>query len=235
MGYIDGGMIILDIADKANPKMVSRSGLSPAQPRLHPYGRAVLRARPLGGQRRGDPQRRRRLAQAGVDSSTTAPKKTRCRSRPCHCRRSRPSRGAAAASARIIFGRTSPEGRLLEVRHDRPRHLLQRRPQGVRPVEPVPAEGGRAFRAAAGRNARRPARADQRRVRRRPRRSCSASTATSAASTRSKWIFRGWVIAGHIPSQDGVALFALCPGYIARLAPDPNKSGLRGTRFAAAR
>ena len=39
-------------------------------------------------------------------SSTTAPRKTRCRSRPARCRRSRRSRAAAAATGRTICGRT---------------------------------------------------------------------------------------------------------------------------------
>ena len=37
MGYIDGGMIILDIADKAHPKMVSRWDYHPPNVRLHPH------------------------------------------------------------------------------------------------------------------------------------------------------------------------------------------------------
>ena len=44
--------------------------------------------------------------QSWCGSSTTAPRKTRCRSPPARCRRSRPSRAAAAASARTICGRT---------------------------------------------------------------------------------------------------------------------------------
>ena len=144
MGYIDGGMIILDIADKAHPKMVVALGLPPAQPRLHPHRRAVLRARPAGRQRRVHPQRRRRLAEAGVDRRQPHRGQTRCRSRPARCRRSRPSRAAAAASARTICGRTCRRKAAGNPTH-RPRHLLQRRPAGLRPVEPVPAEGGRAI------------------------------------------------------------------------------------------
>jgi len=42
LGYIDGGMVILDISDKARPKMVSRWDYHPPLSRLHPYRRSVL-------------------------------------------------------------------------------------------------------------------------------------------------------------------------------------------------
>ena len=99
-------MIILDISDKAHPKMVSRWDYHPPYHGLHPHRRAVLRAQPADRQRRMRAQRRRRLAEAGVD-----------RRRP---HRGKPGadrdlpdaagrdllRAAAAALARTISGRT---------------------------------------------------------------------------------------------------------------------------------
>ena len=131
MGYIDGGMIILDIADKAHPKMVVALGLPPAQRRLHPYRRAVLRPQPPGRQRRVHPQRRRRLAEAGVDR------------RQPHRGEPGADRDLPVAAGRDLFAPRRPvrraqsvgepaEGRLLEVGQDRLRHVLQRRAAGLR-------------------------------------------------------------------------------------------------------
>ena len=46
LGYIDGGMFVMDIADKANPKLISRWDNSPPYHRLHAHGAAAVRARP---------------------------------------------------------------------------------------------------------------------------------------------------------------------------------------------
>ena len=91
VGYIDGGAIVLDIADKARPKMVS--ALEPASPpyqRLHAHGAAAVRA--AGSRSSADEcvqGQRRRLAEAGLDASTRATRRTSCRSAPSRCRRSR--------------------------------------------------------------------------------------------------------------------------------------------------
>ena len=56
--------MILDIEDKANPKLVSLLRLPSALPRLHPHAGAAVRSRPAGGGRRGNRRRGHRLAEA---------------------------------------------------------------------------------------------------------------------------------------------------------------------------
>ena len=67
LGYIDAGMYVLDISDKANPKPIVPLGQLAALSRLHPHGAAAVRARPVRRHRRVGGGRRGRLAEAGVD------------------------------------------------------------------------------------------------------------------------------------------------------------------------
>ena len=65
IGYIDGGMIILDIADKAQPKMVVALGLPPAQSGFT-HTMLPLFSATCWWSATNAPRRRRRLAEAGV-------------------------------------------------------------------------------------------------------------------------------------------------------------------------
>ena len=67
MGYIDGGLIMLDIADKAHPKMISRWDYHPPNPGFTHTVVPFFDARPPRRQRRMHALRRRRLAKAGLD------------------------------------------------------------------------------------------------------------------------------------------------------------------------
>ena len=68
LGYIDGGMFILDISDRANPKPLCRWDNSPPFSRLHPHRAAAVRARAAGRDRRVGGRRRQGLAEAHLDS-----------------------------------------------------------------------------------------------------------------------------------------------------------------------
>ena len=106
LGYIDGG--------HGHPRHLRQGaaqdgvalGLPSALSRLYPYGRPVLRPQPVDRQRRMRAHRGRRLAQAGLDRRRPHRGTTRCRSRPARCRRSRPTCGAAPATARTISTKT---------------------------------------------------------------------------------------------------------------------------------
>ena len=106
VGYLDGGAIILDIADMGAPAAGRPLGLPPAVPGLHPHAAAALRSRAARGQRRVDRRRRRRLAEARV-----GPRRAR-RDQPGADQHlpaaagRRPSPGAAAASAPTTCTRT---------------------------------------------------------------------------------------------------------------------------------
>jgi len=145
--YIDGGMFVMDIADKSKPKAISHWTNSP------PYTGFMHTALPLFD--RGllivtDESTRTapRTGPSWCGYSTCATRRTRYRSPPARCRRSMPTRTAAAASARIICMRTRrcrPPGS----RTDPARYLLQRRPARLRHFQRLSAEGNRSLRAAA--------------------------------------------------------------------------------------
>ena len=186
LAYIDGGMHVLDISDKANPKRISSWTNSP------PYTGFMHTVVPLFDrglmlvtdefdreQRQGlaearlDPRRARRdQPRADLDLPAAGPQGL-CGARPV--RRPQHPRERAAAD-------------LLAVRPDRARHLLQRRLARLRHLQPVPAAGDRDLRAAAGRPARRPARPRSTTCSSTSARSSTASTATSAGCTAWRWI-----------------------------------------------
>ena len=65
LGWIDAGVIILDISDKSDPKMISQLNYHPPLPRLYAHGRAFFQSRDARGQPGSQPTRaRRRLSQA---------------------------------------------------------------------------------------------------------------------------------------------------------------------------
>ena len=68
LAYIDGGMFVMDIADKAKPKPVVALDQFAALYRLHAHGDAAVRARPHDRHRRVDREQRRGLAEARLDS-----------------------------------------------------------------------------------------------------------------------------------------------------------------------
>ena len=164
LAYIDGGMHVLDISDKANPKKISSWTNSP------PYTGFMHTVVPLFDrglmlvtdefdreQRQGlaearlDPRRaQRREPRADLDLPAAGPQGL-CGARPL--RRPQHPRERAAAD-------------LLAIRPGRARHLLQRRPAGLRHLQPVPARGDRDLRAAAGSRRADRHHPDQRRVRR---------------------------------------------------------------------
>ena len=106
LGYIDGGIMVLDITDRARPKMISRWTNSP------PYNGFNHTVLPLFG--RGllvvsDESRARTTASTGRSSSgcsTRATSATWSASPRCRRRRWTPSRRAAGASARTTCTRT---------------------------------------------------------------------------------------------------------------------------------
>ena len=83
LGYLDGGMMVMDISDRARPKMISRWINSPpyngfTHTVLPLFGRDLLR-----GDRRVDPGQRRRLAEAGLAARCARRDATRSASRCC--------------------------------------------------------------------------------------------------------------------------------------------------------
>ena len=102
LAYIDGGMHVLDISDKAN----SEENLVLDQPaallRLHAHRGAAVRPRTDAGDRGVHREQRQGLAEARFGSSTPATKRTSCRSRPARCRTTRPMRRARRFGAHNI-------------------------------------------------------------------------------------------------------------------------------------
>ena len=146
LGYIDAGMYVLDITDKANPKPLCRWDNSPP---YHGFTHTVL---PLfdrnlfvvtdefGGGRRG------RLAEARVDSRRARRDQSGAdRDLPAPLRRVR-ARGRALRRAQHPRERAAAD--LVALRHDHHRHFLQRRLARLRHFQSVSAEGSRHVRAA---------------------------------------------------------------------------------------
>ena len=141
LGYIDGGMFVLDISDKANPKRISHWTNSP------PYTGFMHTVVPLfdrglmlvtdestenncQGLAEADlGSRRARRDQPGADLHLPAAAINAFKPRR-PLRRAQHPRERAAAD-------------LLAVRPDRARHLLQRRPARLRHLQSVSAEGDR--------------------------------------------------------------------------------------------
>ena len=101
-------MIVLDIADKAHPKMVSRWDYHPPNVGFTHTVVPFFERNLLDRQRRMHPQRRRRLAQTGMDRRQPRRGKPGAdRDLPDAAGRN-VSPAAAGASARIICGKTCP-------------------------------------------------------------------------------------------------------------------------------
>ncbi len=142
VGYLDGGAIILDIADKAHPRLVARWDYQPPFPGfthtllpLLDRGLLVVSDESIADGGQG-------LAQAGVD-----------RGRP---RRDEPradqhlpaATGQDLRQARRALRRAQPAREpsgagLVDLGDDHRRHLLQRRRARLRHLGPVPAARGR--------------------------------------------------------------------------------------------
>ena len=186
--YIDGGMFVMDIKDKANPKMISHWTNSP------PYTGFMHTAVPLF---------ERNLMLVTDESTENAAKDwpkliwvldMRDETHPISDRHLPAAAGRRLQGPRRPFRRAQyPRERGgadgLAVRPDRARHLLQRRPARLRHFQSVSAEGSRRLRAAAAERHAGRRGAAQRRVRRRARRSSTPSIATPAGSMCWRWIF----------------------------------------------
>ena len=187
LAYIDGGMHVLDISDKANPKTISSLDQLAALHRLHAHRGAAVRPRADAGDRRVHGEQRQGLAEARLDSRRAQRGEPRadldlpaarphglCGARPV--RRPQHPRERAAAD-------------LLAVRPGRGRHLLQRRASRLRHLQPVPA-GAIATFVPPPLPARRPAPPRSTTCSSTSARWCTASTVTSAGCTAWRWIFR---------------------------------------------
>ena len=108
LAYIDGGMFVMDIADKAHPKVDLALDQFAALYRLHAHGDAAVRAQPGDRHRRVDREQRPRTGRSWCGSWTRATKPTWCRSPPARCRRSTPTRTAAGGSARTTCHENTP-------------------------------------------------------------------------------------------------------------------------------
>ena len=185
--YIDGGMFVMDIKDKANPKVISHWTNSP------PYTGFMHTAVPLFD---------RDLMLVTDESTENAGKDwpkliwildmrdethpvsiATCPMPPVDAYK---DRGGRFGAHNIHENVDSAD--LLAVGPDRDRHFLQRRLARLRYFQSVPAEGSRHLRAAAAERHAGRRRAAQRRVRGRTRRSSTPSTATPAGCTRWRWI-----------------------------------------------
>ena len=105
VGYLDGGAIILDIADKAHPRLVARWDYQPPFPGfchtllpLLDRGLLVVSDESVADGAKDWPKL--------VWIWTSAKRPSPCRSAPARCHRSRPSPGAAGASALTTCTRT---------------------------------------------------------------------------------------------------------------------------------
>ena len=137
LAYIDGGMHVLDISDKAQSQAHLVVDQLAALHRLHAHGGAAVRPRADAGDRRVDREQRQGLAEARVD-----PRRAR-REQP-RADRDLPAAGPQGLrSARPVRRPQHPRERaaadLLAVRPGRARHLLQRRAPRLRHLQPVPA------------------------------------------------------------------------------------------------
>ncbi len=107
LGYIDGGMFVMDISDKSQPEARSRHWTNSP-----PYTGFMHTVVPLFDRglmlvdRRVDREQRQGLAEADLGARRARREQPRCRSRPARCRRSTPMRVAAAGSARTTSTRT---------------------------------------------------------------------------------------------------------------------------------
>ena len=125
LAYIDGGMHVLDISDKAQSQAHLVLDQLAALHRLHAHGGAAVRPRPDAGDRRVDREQRQGLAEAGVDPRRPRRDQPRAdldlpAAGPQGLRGARPVR-------RPQHPRERAAADLLAVRPDRARHLLQRR------------------------------------------------------------------------------------------------------------
>ena len=68
LGYIDGGMFIMDISDKSRPKTVSQLGQFAALSRLHAHHAAAVRPRAAARDRQVDRGQCQGLAEADLDA-----------------------------------------------------------------------------------------------------------------------------------------------------------------------
>ena len=144
MGYIDGGMIILDIADKAHPKMVSRWDYHPPYPGFtHTVVPLFERDLLIVSDEctRNDGADWPKLVWIVDDRTEDNPVPiATCPLPPVEAF----ARRGGRYGAHNLWENLPKEGCWKSDTH-RPRHLLQRRAAGLRHVEPVPAEGGRAI------------------------------------------------------------------------------------------
>ena len=164
LAYIDGGMHVLDISDKANPKKISSWTNSPPYTGfmhtvvpLFDRGLMLVTDESTENNAKDWPKlvwildaRDEDQPRADLDLPAAGPQGLRG-ARPV--RRPQHPRERAAAD-------------LLAIRPDRARHLLQRRLARLRHLQPVPAAGDRDLRAAAGPGRTDRNHTDQRRVRR---------------------------------------------------------------------
>ena len=118
VGWIDGGWVILDIADKAHPKLVAQQDIDTAQSKDASGASAVAAAKALccrscrAGWRSRPRKRSSRIAGTGRSATRCGTSRTRRRRSCCRCcRRRRISTHCASKGGgleRIILRRTGP-------------------------------------------------------------------------------------------------------------------------------
>ena len=185
--YIDGGMFVMDIKDKANPKVISHWTNSPpytgfmhtAVP-LFDRGLMLVTDKSTENNAKDWPKLiwvldMRDEDASGVDRHLPDAAGRRLQGPRRPFRRAQHPRERAAADR-------------LAVRPDRARHLLQRRLARLRHFQPVPAEGSGRLRAAGAEGLRRPARSSSTTCSSTSARSSTPSTASAAGCTRWRWI-----------------------------------------------
>ena len=147
----DAGLVMIDVADRSEPKLIVHRNWSPAVRRRHPQLPAAARPRPARRARRGGARQSRGRRSSSSGCSTSASRRTRSASRPS---RRRPRRTIASKGGH--FGphnvhENRPDSFVSSETHLR--DLPERRRAGLRHPRPVPAGRGRGLRAAAARHA----------------------------------------------------------------------------------
>ena len=126
LAYIDGGMFVLDISDKANPKKISQWTNSPPYTGFMHTDRAAVRPRPDAGDRRIDREQRQGLAEADLGARRARRDQSGFDRRPARCAGPRPTRPRRPLR-RAQHPRERAAADVVALRPDRARHVLQRR------------------------------------------------------------------------------------------------------------